>query len=58
MASSAVTESPSYLIGHEQLVYVVNEAEQGRVASFRWADERLALISVQSTRGAHPCHLA
>ena len=54
----AVTESPSYLIAHEQVVYVVNEAEHGRVTSFRWADERLHQLSVQSTGGAHPCHLA
>lgn len=54
----AVTESPSFLIAHEDVVYVVNEAEQGRVTSFRWAGEQLRQVSVQNTGGAHPCHLA
>ena len=63
----AVTESPSFLIVHDSVVYVVNEADQGRVTSFRWrpdgsSDEpgagRLDQLSVQNTGGAHPCHLA
>lgn len=54
----ALTESPSFLIGHEQVVYVANEADQGRVTSFRRAGAELQQVSVQNTGGAHPCHLA
>ncbi len=54
----ALTESPSFLIARDEIVYVVNEAEQGRVTSFRWTDRQLQHLVVQNTGGAHPCHLA
>jgi len=54
----ALTESPSFLIAQDEIVYVVNEAEQGRVTSFRWADRELHHVAVQNTGGSHPCHLA
>lgn len=60
----AVTESPSFLVSAPAggVVYVVNETDAGRVSAFRvtgsGADCDLEPFSVQSTGGAHPCHLA
>jgi 6-phosphogluconolactonase len=56
----AVTESPSYLVERDEVIYAVNEANEGRVTSFRWRPEErsLQLLDVQSTGGAEPCHLA
>jgi len=53
-----LTESPSFLIRRGDVVYAVNEADQGRVTSLRWDGARLRQLSVQNTGGAHPCHLA
>ncbi|HEX2902012.1 MAG TPA: beta-propeller fold lactonase family protein [Jatrophihabitans sp.] len=64
----ALTESPSFLITAGPIVYVVNEAVQGRVTSFRYSGDTdpkaqsgsitLQQLAVQNTGGAHPCHLA
>lgn len=58
----AVTESPSFLVSAGRIVYAVNETDSGRVSAFRVtgaeADTDLEQFSVQSTGGAHPCHLA
>lgn len=60
----AVTESPSFLVSAAAggVVYAVNETDSGRVSAFRvpgaGAELRLEQFSVQSTGGAHPCHLA
>lgn len=58
----AVTESPSFLVSALGVVYAVNETDAGRVSAFRvtgaGADCDLEPFSVQSTGGAHPCHLA
>lgn len=59
----AVTESPSFLVSVAgRFVYAVNETDAGRVSAFRvtgaGADWNLEQFSVQSTDGAHPCHLA
>lgn len=60
----AVTESPSFLVSAAAggVVYAVNETDSGRVSAFRvpgaGAELRLEPFSVQSTGGAHPCHLA
>ncbi len=60
----AVTESPSFLVSAPAsgVVYAVNETDAGRVSAFRvtgaGADCDLEQFSVQSTGGAHPCHLA
>ncbi len=67
----AVTESPSFLVSAPAglvsapaggVVYAVNETDAGRVSAFRvtgaGAHCDLEQFSVQSTGGAHPCHLA
>src|SRR4051794_12019387 len=58
LGTLVLAESPSYLTRHGTAVYAVHEAEQGRIGAFGWQDGRLLRRSVQSTGGAHPCHLA
>ncbi|MCZ6890525.1 MAG: lactonase family protein [Gammaproteobacteria bacterium] len=50
--------SPAFLARHGDRLYAVNEVEEGAVSAFRLADGRIQLVAQQSSRGAHPCHIA
>jgi len=58
---AARTPSPSFLAQHPQLpvLYAVNELDAGTVTAFAVADDAsLTPLTVQSTGGSAPCHLA
>ncbi len=51
------TDNPSWLAVDADILYAVNELDEGRVSAFRWGDE-VQLLSSVATRGAAPCYLA
>ncbi len=57
----AEAENPSYLARHPKLpvLYATKEVDEGRVVAFRiHSDGTLERLNEESSRGAHPCHLA
>ncbi len=53
----AATDNPSYLAMDADILYAVNELDEGRVSAFHWQDD-VQLVSSVATRGAAPCYLA
>lgn len=58
----AKTKNPSYITKSSDgnFVYAVSENKPGEVSSFKWGNDRsaLILISRESTMGEHPCYIS
>ena len=56
---AASTPSPSFVAGHADLLYAVNELENGGLTAFRVHDDlSLTELGRWSTGGSFPCHVA
>lgn len=60
VSSSKEVKNPSFLTVKDDVVYTVNEEEEGKVQAYRLNKEsgEFTLLSEQATGGAHPCHIS
>lgn len=60
VSSAKGVKNPSFLTVKDDVVYTINEEEEGKVQAYRLNKEsgEFTLLSEQATGGAHPCYVS